>query len=224
MEKEQSKKPTLKVAIHWLIQVLSTFLFVFFMMAEIIVFTTNIRGTYWLMPYFILPANLICITFGAYYWVGNDLIRRWSYCISSIISVVLLLPYLSWMMYYYGTSTALGFIVTFLLPIIPILYGIRMVRRGKKKDRKADETIKTMQSKRTHIIPRKIIHVLCLLSICCVLFENWHRAILITYYHFTRDGITLIPGLITFPLSILSAILLAKFVKAECVQKNSSLD
>ena len=170
------------------------------------------------MPCFILPAYLICITFGADYWVGDNVVRRWSYCISTIISVVLLLPYLSWMMSYYGTSTALGFLATFLLPIIPILYGIRLVRMGKKKNQKADKAVETPQSMHTRMNLRKVIRVLCLLSICCVLFENSHNAILTIYYHLTIDGITLIPGLITFPLSILSAILLAKFVKAEFVK------
>ena len=224
MEKEISKKPARNGIFHWLIQVFGTFLFVFFMMAEVIVFTTDIRGTVWLMPYFILPASLICITFGADYWVGDDVVRRWSYCISTIVSVALLLPYLSWMMSYYGTSTALGFIATFLLPIIPILYGIRMVRKGKKKSQIADAVAKTPQSMRKHAMFRKVMRVVCLLSICCVLFENCHNAILTIYYQLTIDGITLIPGYIILALSVLSAILLAKFMKVEFVQQSPSLD
>ena len=86
------------------------------------------------------------------------------------------------------------------------------------KTQKADKAIETPQSMHIRMNLRKVIRILCLLSICCVLFENWHRAILIIYHHFTSDGITLIPGLITLPLSILSAILLTKFVKAEFVQ------
>ena len=224
MEKAQGKKPTLQNIFRWIIQSLGTFLYVFFMMAAIIVFTTNIKGTVWLMPCFILPAYLICITFGADYWVGDNVVRRWSYCISTIISVALLLPYFSWMMSYYVTSTALGFFATFLLPIIPIIYGIWLVRKRERNNQKADKAIETPQSMHMRMNLRKVIRVLCLLSICCVLFENWHRAILIIYHHFTSDGITLIPGLITLPLSILSAILLGKFVKAEFVQWKPSLD
>lgn len=224
MEKERSKKPTFKDMFHWIIRAVGTFLFVFFLMASIIVFTTDMRGTFWLMPYFILPASLICITFGADYWIGNDLVQCWSYCISTIFAVVLLLPYSLWMMSYYGTSSKIGFIATFLLPIIPILQGIRLVRMRKKQERKADKTVKTPQSMRARVILRKVIRVLCLLSICCVLFENWHNAILSVYYHLTTDGITLLPGLITYPLAILSAILLARFMKAEFVQRNSSSD
>jgi len=220
MEKEIYKKTAFKDIFHWIVRAVGTFLFVFFIMAAIIVFTTDMRGTFWLLPYFILPASLICITFGADYWVGEDLVRCRSYCISTIIAVVLLMPYSSWMMSYYGTSTKLGFIATFLLPIIPILYGIRMVRRRKKQDRKADESIETPQSMRARMILRKVIRVLCLLSICCVLVENWHNAILSAYYHLTLGGIILFPGLITYPLAILSAILLARFMKAEFVQRD----
>ena len=224
MEEARNRKPTLKGVLNWIIQILGIFLFVFFMMAAIIVFTTDTRGTNWLMPYFFLPASLTCITFGADYWVGDNVVRRWSYCISTIISVALLLPYFSWRMSYYVTSTALGFFATFLLPIIPIIYGIWLVRKRERNNQKADKAIETPQSMHMRMNLRKVIRVLCLLSICCVLFENWHRAILIIYHHFTSDGITLIPGLITLPLSILSAILLGKFVKAEFVPWKPSLD
>ncbi len=224
MEQVQNRPPSLKAATHWIISVLGTFLFVFFMMAGVVIFTSGMRSAYWSMPLFVIPSCMVCITFGASYWIGANKTRLWSYCISNFIATLILVPTAVSFMTYSVSMMILRIVATILLPIIPILYGIRMVRMEKNKDRRANETVQTPQSMRTQMILRKVIRVLCLLSVCCVLFENLHRAISTMYYHLTRDGITLIPGLIAFPLSILSAILLAKFMKAEFVQWKPSPD
>ena len=90
MEKEQSKKATLRIVLRWIIQVFSTFLYVFFIMGSIFVFTAGINTSRFLLPCFILPAYLISITFGSEYLIDEDPVRRWSYCISIIITSICL--------------------------------------------------------------------------------------------------------------------------------------
>ena len=210
MEKEQSKKPTLKVAIHWLIQVLSTFLFVFFMMAVIVIFTTGMRSAYWAIPLFVIPSCIVCITFGANYWIGDSKIRLWSYCISNLTAALFLVPTAVSLMTYSVSMMMPRIIVTIALPIIPILYGIRKAKQKKPITQPIVTNAKIAQVQRNQAARMKVIRFICLISICCVLFENWYKAILFLYVCFLESSTEiLLPALIPFPLSILSAILLA---------------
>ena len=224
MEKALNRKPTLKGVLNLIIQILGTFLFVFFLMADIVIFTTGMQSAYWAMPLFVIPSCFVCITFGADYWIGNDKIRLWSYCISNILAALLLVPTAVSLTTYSVSMMPLRIIATILLPIIPILYGI-----GKVKKKSIAQLIlpneKMSEVNRNKSKRMKVICVICLISISGVLFENWYKAILFLYGWFLepRMGI-LLPALFPIPLSILSAILLAKFVKAECVQWKSSLD
>jgi hypothetical protein len=222
MEKEKSRKLTLKNTNNCIIQTVGTFLFVFFMMAQIIIFTTETRGANWAMPLFVLPASLICLTFGADYWVGKYTTRLRSYWISSIITTVLLVPVSVEVMSHYGTSTQAGFIETILLPVFSIIYGIWKERKSKKAER-AVET--KPQAKRFRAIMQKLIRVLCLLSICCVLLESWHRVITILYHFLLNPPEHILFAACTsFALSILSVILLARFIKIENSTRSASFD
>lgn len=224
MEKTQSQKPTLQIIFRWMIQSLGTFLFVFFLMADIVIFTTGMHSAYWVMPLFVVPSCLVCITFGADYWIGNDKIRLWSYCISNIIAALLLVPTTVSLMTYSVSMMPLRIVATILVPIIPILYGI-----GKVKKKSIAQVIlpneKMAEVNRNKSKRVRAIGVICLISICGVLFENWYKAILFLYGWLLEPKMgILLPALFPIPLSILSAILLAKFVKAEFVQWKPSLD
>lgn len=224
MEKALNRKPALKGALNWIIQIFGTFLFVFFMMADIVIFTTGMKSAYWAMPLLVIPSCIVCITFGADYWIGNDKVRLWSYCISNIIAALLLVPTALSLMTYSVTMMPLRIIATILLPIIPILYGI-----GKVKKQSIAQVFlpnkKMAEGNRNKTKRMKVISVICLISINGVLFENWYKAILFLYGWFLepRMGI-LLPALFPIPLSILSSILLAKFAKAEFVQQSSCQD
>jgi len=222
MEKEASEKYSLKNTFHWINSAIGTFLFVFFMMATIVIFTSDMRCAYWFMPIFIVPACLVCLTFAADYWVDHDPIRLRSYWISSIIATVLLVPASMEMMSYYGRSTQIGFIATIVLPIFPIIYGIWNERKSKVAGRAVETVPKT---KRFRASKQKMIRVLCLLSICCVVFESWHRALTILYY-FTKSlpDYLVFAVWVPFPLSVLSAILLARFMNVEFIPRSESSD
>lgn len=217
-------KLNIKSVLYWVIQILGTFLFVFFLMADIVIFTTGMKSAFWAMPLFVIPSCFVCITFGADYWIGNDKIRLRSYCISNIIAALLLVPTAFSLMTYSVSMMPLRMIATILLPIIPILYGTVKVKK-KSIARLILPNEKMAEVNRSKITRMKVICVICLISISGVLFENWYKAILFLCGWFLepRMGI-LLPTLIPIPLSILSAILLAKFVKAELVQQNAYPD
>ena len=224
MNDKQNQKSTYENVSHWMIQILGTFLFVFFLMADIVIFTTGMKSAYWVMPLFVIPSCIVCITLGADYWIGNDKIRLWSYCISNIIAALLLVPTAVSLMTYSVSVMPLRMIATILLPIIPILYGI-----GKVKNQSIAQVFlpnkKMAEGNRNKTKRMKVISVICLISISGVLFENWYKAILFLYGWFLEPSTgILLPALVPVPRSILSAILLAKFVKAEFVQWKPSLD
>jgi hypothetical protein len=225
MEKEIYKKPARKDIFHWIVRAVGTFLFVFFMMGAIFVFTAGINTSRWLLPYFILPAYLVCITFGSDYMMGEDPVRRWSYCISSIITSILLVPETAFSIPSYAAMPLLRMILTVLLSVFLIGYGILKVQRLKRLNQQTDVNEKLVQPQKNQIARRKVVRFVCLVSFCCVLLESSHRVIT-TLFGFSlvmKDGFYF-STLAQFPLAILSAILLARFMKAEFVQRNPSLD
>ena len=222
MEKEISKKPSLKEVFQWIIRAGGTFLFVFFLMGSIFIFTTGIKTSRWLLPYFILPAYLVCITFGSDYLMGDDPVRRWSYCISSIITSVLLLPGTVFSIPSYASMPLLRMIITVLLSVFLIVYGILKVHNLKRLNQQNVENGKTVHQQKRRITRRKVVRFVCLISFCCVLLESSHRVIT-TLYRLPFEGFYF-STFAQFPLTVISAILLAKFMKAEFVQRDSSSD
>ncbi len=225
MENERSKGTSLRNLLSLLGRTLSTFMYVFFMLASIIIFTTEMRVSYWFLPQFVIPSCMVCITFGADYWVKDDPVRRWSYCISTVVATVLLVPLSLWRMSYDGVSTGLGLIATIVLPIFPILYGITLVRVRKVQSQEIEGNPGATQTKVKLANLRNVIRVLSMISICCVLLENGYRVLMILYHFIISLPKSIaFAVLVPFPLSILSAILLAKFMKAEFVQWKPSPD
>lgn len=223
MEKERNKMLRFKVILRGIGSVIFAILFSFCTISNILVFSTGMPVGRWFLPIFVLPATLVCMTFGIDYWIGDDPIRRWSYCVSNIALTALLLYIVLQLESLNGRSTLLGLIAAILLPILPILYNILAVLKRKTVIHEENATIPAIIKPKHRIRHREMIHIISMLSMCCVLFESWHQVILFFWYLFTipnvgfsnhvRDQII---------LSILSAILLAKFMKAEFVQRNSS--
>jgi hypothetical protein len=211
-----------KRILHWITSAIGTFLYVFFMMATMILFTSDMQYAYWFLPIFVVPSCLVCLTFASDYWVDRDPVRLRSYWISGIIGTIVLVPASVDYMLCYGRSTPTGFIATFVLPLAPIIYGIwkDCVSRAVKQ---AGNT--KPQNKRFQVNVKNLIRVLCLISICCVALESWQKVIMILY-HYTKN----LPDYLTidvcapFVLAILSAILLARFAKAEFVPRYAPND
>lgn len=225
MEKERNALLKFKVVIRVIGSVIFAFLFSFCTLSNILTFSTNMRGVVWLLPIFVLPANLICMTFGIDYWISNDPIRRWSYCVSSIALTAVLLFITLELEFSTGRSTLLGLVAAILLPILPILYNIQAVHKRKSVIQAANSASSTIIKHNHRAWLQIMIRVLCLLSICCVLFENWHSTIQFFWHLFTLPNIWLSNQTRNqIILSILLAILLARFMKAEFVQRNTLLD
>jgi hypothetical protein len=221
----KSKHQKMKEVTLWISFAFGTFLYVFFLMGAIFIFTTGIKTSRWLLPYFILPAYLVCITFGSDYLMGDDPIRRWSYCISSIITSVLLLPGTAFSIPSYASMPLLRMIITVLLSVFLIVYGILKVHNLKRLNQQNVENGKTEHQQKSRITWRKVVRFVCLISFCCVLLESSHRVITTLYRlpFMLKEGFYF-STFAQFPLTFISAILLAKFMKAEFVQRNSSPD
>ncbi len=127
MEKERNKMLRFKVILRGIGSVIFAFLFSFCTISNILVFSTGMPVGRWFLPIFVLPATLVCMTFGMDYWIADDPIRRWSYCVSNIALTALLLYIVLQLDSLNGRSTLLGLIAAILLPILPILYNILAV-------------------------------------------------------------------------------------------------
>ena len=225
MEKAQSKKPTLQDIFRWITSTIGMLLLSFCLLSNILVFVLSIPDGSWAFPIIVLPANFICMTFGMDYWIGKDPFRRWAYCISNIIVTVLLLVIALDYGLSHNYTTPLGFFAAILLPILVILYSFRTALKKKTCVQSMAEINPSLPRSSVRLWLRAVIRILCLLSICCVLFESWHRSILFFYHLLMIPNIYLSNQVRNqIVLSILSPILLAKFVKAEFVQWKPSLD
>ena len=225
MEKVHDKMFKFKVVFRIIGNVIFAFLFSFCTLSNILVFSTNMPVGRWFLPIFVLPANLVCMTFGIDYWIGEDPIRRWSYCVSNVALTALLLFITLEIEFSTGRSTLLGLIAAILLPILPILYNIRAVCKRKPVIQDSNAVNNTILKRNLRIWLKATIRVLCMLSMCCVLFESWHRTVMFFWHLLTIPNIWFSNHVRNqIILSILSAILLAKFLKTEFTQRNPSPD
>ena len=188
-------------------------------MHSIVINTFGICALRWQIPDFSLLAYIVCVTIGVKYWIGEDSLQLRTYCVSTILSAVLLLLGTVFTIPSYVSMIPLRETVCVLLLIGIVLYAILKVRAQKSKFQRDPANESTLQTHSAQIKQRQVVRVLCLLSICCILFENCQSVLLIAYGFISKQNLALyLVTLSPFPLSILSAILLAKFVKAEFVQ------
>ncbi len=222
MENETHKSTKLKNFFLAACRAVGTFLFVFCMMSAINIFTRGINTFQWTMPCFILPAYLICVTFGANYWVGEDSIRRGSYWISSIVVLIFFILVNAFWIPDEAELPVLRWVSTVSLMCTVILYSVLKVRKKKETNQRIITKGHTIQAQLKHERRKKAFRLICLLSICCVVLESWHRTIRALYgLAFQLIDSISFDSLVQLLLSILSAILLARFIKAEFVQRDA---
>ena len=225
MEQEQTGKFKFKKVLKAACQAVETFFYVFFMMEPMIVYVTALESGYWLMPLFVVPSCLVCLTIAADYWVGKSRIRLRAFWISNIVAAVILVPICLYYMPYNVAFPLLRIVIAVLLPIGTTLYGVIKAKKAKAKNQNAVTDESARQLSKTRKALKKASQIVCLLGICCVLLENTHRAIVNGYQLITvPDVFIVLPGRFTFPLAILTAILLARFVKAEFAPREISAD
>ena len=200
-----------------------TFLFVFLMMYTAIIGIMGVNNYRWLLPYFSLPAYIVCFTLGAKYWIGEDIVRRKTYTISTVASAIVILPQTAFMVPSYVSVPLFRAIASVLLSFVLILFVVLNTRIKMTSNQQIEAKEPALLEQKNRVKRSKTIQIVCLLSICCVLFENWQASIMNAYGLLNK--INLAKSVLTFspfPLSMLSAILLAKFLKAESVQTNPS--
>ena len=225
VRKRINMKLNIKDVLHWVIQILGTFLFVFFLMAATVVAISGVNMKQSLLPYFNLPAYFVCVTIGAKYWVGNDGVRRWSYCVSTILFGILTILMGGYRMPSYVNMPEFKVVFASFLTLCIILYSILYVRKRNAVDQPNITNERTIQERREKKSCKQASRIICLLSICCVLLGSFQCAVLSIYSLITNVNLSIeFSTLSPLPLSILSAILLARFMKVEFVQWKPSLD
>ena len=215
MEQTAGKIQNIKNAIRWISNAIGTFLYVFLMMHMFVLHFSGVFDGMWLIPYFSIPAYFFCLTIAAKYWIEDNLVRRRSFLISMIIATIILffsgLYFPSEYVLYSGFRSILAAMASAGV----ILYCILNTR---KKEKNARQMAKSS-------IWKRVARIVCLLSICCVLFENWQKSIMVSYGFLTHEHYSMsLPTFSHYFLSILSAILLARFVKEEFIPRGAPFD
>ena len=215
MDQKEGKERSLKKAIRWISSALGTFLYVFLMMHTIVIHTSGLYNGGWLVPYFSYPAYMVCLTIAASYWIGENRVRLRSYYVSTLISPVILLCGGAYFMPGYVVFSGFRSILAALFTVAIVLYGIWHYRKKIRNSQQRAAERKPLQVTRSDKW-RRTARIICLLSICCVLFENFQESITVTYGFLTHMNFGMSLSVVSqYPLCILSAILLARFVKAE---------
>ena len=175
----------------------------------------------WLVPNFSIPAYFFCLTIAAKYWIEDSLVRRRTYFASTSISPAILLCGGAYFMPGYVLFPGFRSLLAALFSFGIILFSILNIRKKEKTSRQITAGKETLQATRSEIW-RRTTRIVCLLSICCVLFENWQKSIMVSYGILMHEYYSMsLPTFSHYFLSILSAILLARFVKAEFVPRGT---
>ena len=181
-------------------------------------FPLHFSGVYdgmWLVPNFSIPAYFFCLTIAAKYWIEDSLVRRRTYFASTSISPAILLCGGAYFMPGYVLFPGFRSILAAMASAGVILYCILNTR---KKEKNARQMAKSS-------IWKRVARIVCLLSICCVLFENWQKSIMVSYGFLTHEHYSMsLPTFSHYFLSIFSAIVLARFVKEEFFPRGASCD
>jgi hypothetical protein len=222
MEHTLGEKFVWKNFFHWIGNAIETFLYVFLMMHTIVIHTSGLFNGSWLVPYFSYPAYIVCLTIAADYWIGENFVRRRTYFASTFISPAILLCGGAYFMPGHVLFPGFRSLLAALFSVGIILYSILDIRKNVKNSRQRAAGKETLQVTRSEKLGRTT-RIVCLLSICCVLFENCQKSIMVSYGFMSNLNYGM--NLSTFShyfLSILSAILLARFVKAEFIPRSIS--
>jgi len=220
MEQLQSEKPNSNKIFRATVNALGTFLFVFLMIHMFVLHFSGVYDGMWLIPYFSIPAYFFCLTIAAKYWIEDNLVRRRSFFISLVIAAVILFFSGLYFPSSYVLYTGFRSILAAMASVGVILYSILNFRKKEKTSQQIKAGQETLQTAGTNKW-KQVARIVCLLSICCVLFENFQKSIMVSYGLLTN--LNYVMKLSTFShyfLSILSAILLARFVKAEFIPRS----
>lgn len=224
MEQIEGKGLSLRKTYRWITSALGTFLFVFLMMHMFVLHFSGVYDGMWLVPYSSIPAYFFCLTIAAKYWIEDNIVRRRSFFISLIIAAVVLFFSGLYFPSEYVLYTGFRSILAAMASVGVILYSILNIRKKEKTIQQikgGQETLRTTGNNGW----KRVTRIVCLLSICCVLFENWQKSIMVSYGILTHEYYSMsLPTFSHYFLSILSAILLVRFVKAEFVPRNIPVD
>ena len=114
----------------------------------------------------------VCVTIGANYWFGDQVIRWRSYCIASIITFFF---YSAFLVDLYGNTNyqvnLLQFSVITSLPIVSTVFSIWKIRQVKKMNQAEVVINSKRQPSKRNIAMANTIRFIALISFCSVIHE-----------------------------------------------------
>jgi hypothetical protein len=114
----------------------------------------------------------VCVTIGANYWFGDQMIRWRSYCIASIITFFF---YCAFLVDLYGNTNyqvnLLQFTVITSLPVVSTVFSIWKIRQVKKMNQAEVESTPKRQPSKRSITLANTVRMVALISFCSVFHE-----------------------------------------------------
>ena len=124
------------------------------------------------MSYIVILSCFACVTIGANYWFGDQVIRWRSYCIASIITFFF---YFIFLVFLIGETNykvnLLQFTSITLLPVISAGYSIWKIRQTKKKTQEGVVSNSKRQPSKRSIALANTVRFIALISFCSVFHE-----------------------------------------------------
>ncbi len=168
---------------------LGTLLFILFMTHSLLVSMKVDIQWHEPMSYLVILSCFVCVTIGANYWFGDQVIRWRSYCIASIITFFFYFAYLVFLdgnTNYFVNNLQLTVIT--LLPVVSTVYSIWKIRRAKKM--KQEETMSRTKrpSTKSKISLANTVRLIAVISFCSVFLENTQHILSIIFEPETRTN------------------------------------
>ena len=140
------------------------------------------------LPHIAILSCFICVTIGANYWFGDQVIRWRSYCIASITTFILFCVFIVSLDYNNYSTTLMQFIVILLLPIVSTVFSIWKLRKEKKAKTEAAMCDSKRKSFNHSIALANTVRMVALISFNSVFLENGQRVLSIVFEPETRTN------------------------------------
>lgn len=114
----------------------------------------------------------VCVTIGASYWFGDQVVRWRSYCIASIVTFLF---YFAFLVFLIGETNykvnLLQFTSITLLPVISAVFSIWKIRQAKKKTQEGVVSNSKRQPSKRSVALANTVRLIALISFCSVIHE-----------------------------------------------------
>jgi hypothetical protein len=167
---------------------LGTLLFILFMTHSLLVSMGVDTFVEKPLPLIAILSCFVCVTVGANYWFGDQVIRWRSYCIASITAFILFCVFIVSLDYTNYSTTLMQFIVILLLPVVSTVFSIWKLRTEKKAKIEAAMGDSKRKSFNRSTALANTVRMVALISFSSVFLENGQRVLSIIFEPETRTN------------------------------------